>query len=453
MADLVRLHFRHGEQARTSEIRGHEILPVGRAPDCRIRLTTDPFTSRHHCLLEVRPPLVQLRDLGSANGTWVNDEPIGARARGETPREGSARDFPSVALADGDVVRIGQVTLRVEIVVDAEQTIRTQSVGPRCAACGRALPETPAGAVAVICEACREAAESALLAVSSQPYGTLATALSAALSERGYRLGQPLGQGSYGVVCAAESSIGPVAVKLMFPRSTVDPDEQRVFEREVEALAGLNHAHVVRLLAHGTLGAAFYFVFEYCSGGNLADYVQRRGGRLDAAEATELFAQAAAGLAHAHELGLVHRDLKPANILLAEAPGGVVAKLADFGLAKSFVASGLSGMTVTGAVGGTYRYMPREQLANFKYVRPWSDVWSLAASFYAALTGAPPRDETASHDPLQTVLEAPVVPLAERRPDVPAALAAVFDRALADPPDLRYNDAVELLRALPASGR
>ena len=87
--------------------------------------------------------------------------------------------------------------------------------------------------------------------------------------------------------------------------------------------------------------------------------------------------QSLKGLAHAHQHGFVHRDIKPANILLHQQQRGWAAKMGDFGLAKQFERAGFSGMTLTGAFGGTYDYMPREQLTNFKNTLPVSDVWSL----------------------------------------------------------------------------
>ena len=122
----------------------------------------------------------------------------------------------------------------------------------------------------------------------------------------------------------------------------------------------------------------------------------------------------------------IHRDIKPQNILIA-APG--VAKVSDFGLAKDFQKAGLSGMSVTGSFAGTVDYMPREQITNFKYVKPPTDVWSMGATIYNMLTGATPRDLPIGEDPMQVVLRGPIVPIQDRGVAIPPRIAAVIDHA------------------------
>lgn len=128
--------------------------------------------------------------------------------------------------------------------------------------------------------------------------------------------------------------------------------------------------------------------------------------------------------------------------------GRITAKLTDFGLAKSFETAGLSGMTATGTAGGTFHFMPREQLTNFKYVHPVSDVWSIAATFYKMLTGKLPLDFAPNRDPIEVILRDEPVPVRQRDAGIPPPLAEVIDRALLGDTAQRYQDAVEMKAAL-----
>jgi serine/threonine protein kinase len=120
------------------------------------------------------------------------------------------------------------------------------------------------------------------------------------------------------------------------------------------------------------------------------------------------------------------------------------------GLAKNFQRAGFSGMTVTGQVAGTPGFMPREQVTNFKLVKPTCDVWSMGATFYNMLTGQFPRDFPHGRDKMQIVLQSPVVPIRKRDSNIPQRVAEVIDRALAEKPQERYQDAGEMLKALKA---
>ncbi|MCH7571620.1 MAG: protein kinase, partial [Planctomycetes bacterium] len=118
------------------------------------------------------------------------------------------------------------------------------------------------------------------------------------------------------------------------------------------------------------------------------------------------------------------------NVVLARANGGLVAKICDFGLAKSFEEAGLSGHTMTGDYAGTWLYMPKEQITNYKDVKPMSDVFSIGATFYVMLTGRLPRDLRTGQDPIEMVLRGKAVPIRKVAKDIPKGVADVIDRSL-----------------------
>jgi eukaryotic-like serine/threonine-protein kinase len=160
-----------------------------------------------------------------------------------------------------------------------------------------------------------------------------------------------------------------------------------------------------------------------------------------------LLLQALEGLAFVHAKGFVHRDLKPHNILLSGTGRQRVAKVADLGLTKNFEQAGLSGMTVTGSFAGSFPYMPREQVTEFKYFKPVSDVWAMGATFYHILIGKFPRNYRARQDPLEMVLSGTVVPIRQRDPSIPLPVANVIDRSLVDDITDRYQDAGQMYEA------
>src|SRR5262249_51398876 len=155
------------------------------------------------------------------------------------------------------------------------------------------------------------------------------------------------------------------------------------------------------------------------------------------------------GLEQAHSLGFVHRDIKPENILIGRGPDGLIAKISDFGLAKSFRGLGLSGLTFSGEMRGTVPFMPPEQMLDFKTVTPSGDLYATAATLYYLLTCQFIYDEVSEGgDLIRTLLEAPPVPSRRRRPGGPAGLARVLEKCLARDPKDRYPTAAAMRAAL-----
>ncbi|RZQ60091.1 protein kinase domain-containing protein [Amycolatopsis suaedae] len=428
---------------------------VGRAADCDPRLSGGRV-SRHHCLFDINPPDVRVRDLGSLNGTHVNGEEIGRRQAGQTPEEGARLWFPERDLLDGDEVRIGRSVLRVRVTAPATGPSRG-----RCAHCGAEVKADPAGGD-VLCATCRrDPATAARLLLERAARGEPEV-----VTLQGFTLVRELGRGGQGAVFLAEHDVTGerIALKILLPRIAARPMARQGFLREIDSTRALRHPNIVRFVEGGASGATFFLASEYCTAGSVREWVPAQGGTLSPDVAVPLVMQALDGLDHAHRAtipdvpladgklgrgrGLVHRDVKPANLLLAGVPGERVLKVGDFGISKAFDMAGLSGHTHTGAVAGTMAFMARPQLVNFKFAKPAVDVWAAAASLYWMLTGHTPRDFPPGQDPISVVLGTEPVPVRTRVPGIPRRLAEVIDHALVDHPEIAVRSAGDLARML-----
>ena len=157
--------------------------------------------------------------------------------------------------------------------------------------------------------------------------------------------------------------------------------------REIDVAAALEHPNIVRFVASGTNNGAVYLVSEFVDGSDAARLADAQGGRLPYAQAIDIVAQALDALSYAHTKGYIHRDIKESNILISGEAPNLIAKLTDFGLAKSFTQSGMSGITMAGDMAGTFAYMPPEQIKDFRNVRPTSDIYAIGMTAYSLLAG------------------------------------------------------------------
>jgi len=230
----------------------------------------------------------------------------------------------------------------------------------------------------------------------------------------------------------------PVAVKLLYPVFTTQPDNRMRFEVEARAAATLNHPHIVSVHDSGEHAGMPYIVMERLSGQTLADVIAQ--GPLPQPQVRSILDEVLSALAAAHAAGILHRDIKPANILFSTSGH---TKVADFGIAKS---AG-SAHTLTGQIVGTMAYLSADRIAG----RPASfadDLYAVGVVGYEALTGrrAFPQENLA--ELARAVAEDPPPPLAMLRPDVDPALASVIERAMARDPAWRFGGANEMRAAL-----
>ena len=435
---------------------------AGRADECDPRIVEEGrrLVSRHHCLFDINPPDVRVRDFGSLNGTFVNGKMIGRREAGQTPQEGARMGFLEHDLSDGDEVRVGDTVLRVGVAV-SELPKRAPRV---CAKCGRDVAaevgERRAGEF--VCAACKRDPREILVRILRRAESGDRDLLAI----RGYKVVKELGRGGRGAVYLARhvESGEVVALKVMLPDVAVEKRAKDEFLRETENTRALRHRNVVELRDAGCSQGTFFFTLEFCDAGSVDQLIARRGGKVPVDEACRLVLQALDGLSYAHAAqipkvkladgsiatgrGLVHRDLKPHNLFVAGSGSERVVKVGDFGLAKAFDQAGLSGHSRTGAFAGTVTFMPRQQLVNYKYATPEVDVWAMAATLYYMLTGAPPRNFPTGVDPIAVVLGTDAVAIRQRDRSIPKQLASVIDSALVDKPQIAVKTAAELKRAI-----
>ncbi len=222
----------------------------------------------------------------------------------------------------------------------------------------------------------------------------------------------------------------------------------RRFFREAEDHKQLQHPTIVSFRAMGESNGMLYFVMEFVDGRDAGKLVKQEG-PLSVPRAANLACQMLEGLAYAHERGFIHRDIKPENLLVADFDGQELVKIADFGLAKAYEDSQLSGLSMTGALGGTLPFMPPEQISDFRTVKPPADQYSAAATLYRLLTGKPLFEGAVrSVDWFMQILSRDPVPVQERRSDIPQGLADAIHKALAKAPDDRFADVGEFKQAL-----
>jgi serine/threonine protein kinase len=238
-----------------------------------------------------------------------------------------------------------------------------------------------------------------------------------------------------------------VALKVLTRSLGRDKTFVQRFQREVETLAQLSHPNITMAYDADEAKAGHYLVMEFVDGQDLASLVNKKG-PLSVADAVDCTLQTARGLEYVHRLGMIHRDIKPAN-LLRDANG--VVKVTDLGLARlSGVAPAASGLTQAGGMLGTVDYMPPEQAVDPSGIDHRADIYSLGATMFFLLTGAPPYPGQTMMDTVFKHREAPIPSLTAVRPEVPPALDDVFRRMLAKEPADRFQSMTDVIRALEA---
>ena len=276
-----------------------------------------------------------------------------------------------------------------------------------------------------------------------------------------YRIIELIGKGGMGDVYKAEHRLMDRPVALKFINQDLVKNTQAVerFRREVQAAARLTHANIVTAFDAEQAGDVHFLAMEFVEATDLATVVKNRGA-LPVNEACEYIRQAAEGLQHAHEKGMVHRDIKPHNLMLS--PDGQV-RILDFGLAgfateSAMIEADSTGgededtpplhLTTFGSVMGTPDYIAPEQAHDAHSADIRADIYSLGCTLCYLLTGETPFAADSVVEKLKAHVEQERPALNERRDDVPRELADVISRMMAKEPDDRFQTPAEVSAAL-----
>jgi serine/threonine protein kinase len=262
-----------------------------------------------------------------------------------------------------------------------------------------------------------------------------------------YKLLGHLGSGGMSSVYLADHVLMQrrVAIKVLPQRRVEDSSYLARFHQEAQAAARLNHKNIVRAYDIDNDKNTHYLVMEYVEGSDLQQLV-KDDGPLDYDKAANYIAQAAEGLEHAHQRGLVHRDIKPANLLV---DGKGIVKILDMGLAR-FTDEERASLTVAHDenVLGTADYLAPEQAINSHNVDNRADIYSLGCTLYYLLTGHPPFPDGSLPQRLLAHQTKQPAPILKDRPDAPADLVAICENMMAKSADSRPPTAAAVAQQL-----
>jgi tRNA A-37 threonylcarbamoyl transferase component Bud32 len=426
--------------------RGRRTIYLGSAENADIRIADDRQVGTSHLRFDLDPP----------------DCRMAVQAGRPLPRV-NGRPTRQAVLNGGDVIQVGASALRLHVEnpaaalrnCDARQNADQSDPRRAPTIIGEDASDLPSAAARSTdgdAAGCRPATLTWNLPIDQVEAVRAAAPLVASQTVviPGYRVVQLIGQGGMGAVYEAieEATQQRRAVKVLMTPATSDDRIMRLFLREANILSQLDHPRIVQFHEIGWREGQIFIAMEFVSQVDLATLLKQRSVSRRIRLVCGLVAQVLDALAFAHRRGLVHRDVKPSNILVAKQAKRLSAKLADFGLAKSFETAGFSAMTADGEARGTLGYMAPEQRANSRRVKPSADIYSVGVTLFHLLSGRHPFQSAHSPIGMLQSLEAPQIPLEEVLPEAPAELSQIIRRAMAADPEQRFATAREMKKAL-----
>ncbi len=466
-----------------------ETILFGRAKECKKGALPrdDESTSRRHFAVEVDGSCVRVWDLGSTHGTLINGKQYGGEGTGSE----------KVEVHDGDRIQAGEQVFVVTIEkrpqpshenahvplldkwsaaakkaasMDAsgvpEDISQQEEEGSHLeqehraagGGAGRSDPEVLARPAAVSPPAAhvggkppaenrRRAACLGGLNLKSRDGPPVI---------EGYQVQRKLGRGvGTCFLCTNETDGTSCVIKVVRSEHRAHQSMLDLVHTAVETLVALEHANIVRMRDYGItdfggVGVAFCFAMEYCPTGSVQDLLEQKGGRLPPHDAYDIILGSLAGLAHAHNQGVIHGNIKPSNMLLVERESKITAKIGDFALDRILHQAGLSSAMSAGYSLEASPFAAPEQVKNPYLFEMTADVWSAGAVFYNMLTGQWPRNSS------QGDCAYNIMPVRKQFKAIPKGLDRIFDlvdRSLASSPLKRFKDGVQMYQCLRSIAR
>jgi serine/threonine-protein kinase len=402
-------------------------FPSGSEGDLRI--------SHSHCLIEFDPPLCRVHDLKSHNGTHLNGKQI-----------------TSSLLQDGDKLRIGQSVLRLDLAAPRDdETIESAQVSADLIP----VPHIPLKREVVNRSACPICLKPKRRAEDSLCPKCRARAALMPQPVPGYRLVREVGRGGLGVTFLALSEGEHRAVALKTIDLTMMPKQNSLarFQREADLHKRLRHRYVTTCYDVGSVGRTIYLATELIRGTDAARLLKKHG-TLSVRVALGIVCQLLSALKYAHALRVVHGDVKPSNLLIRIRPDRRTVKLADFGMARIYRNSRVNGPTLPGDLGGTTAFLAPEMVLDYRGSTPAADQYAAGATLYNLLTNAHVYDQPKRVSAqLAQILDEDIVPIRDRRAQLPPKLISIIHRALSRDPERRFPDAAAFKTALLPFGK